>query len=113
MQYMLNNVKSYEPEGAVGRHFGYKTITKEFGEVWAEIPDELVEMERLTGRIRVPKKVVEAPVQPEVVAKPVEVQKVAEAVVVEEQAVDKESSEIVEESATKIDGRTKAAKANK
>ena len=113
MSYRLHNITSFEPVGSTVYHYGYKCEVKEGGEVWAEIPKELYDLELSVGRIRdeskkAPEPVVEAPTQPEPVAEPV-----AEPEVAAEQPAVVEDTVKVEVAPVKIDGRSKAAKQNK
>lgn len=126
MSYRLHNITSFEPVGSTVYHYGYKCEVKEDGEVWAEIPKELYELELSAGRIRneskkAPEPIVEVPKQPELIeetieqlqvpsVKFVEVDGDTKAEVAVEQPAVVEDTVKVEVAPVKIDGRSKAAK---
>ena len=103
MSHLLHNVYSPEPIGSTVYHYGYKCEVKSDGEVWADVPKGLLEIELSAGRIRAPKAkptpIVEAPTQPEPV---VEIPEQPEETLEQLQ----EPSAIV----VKVDGRTRASK---
>ena len=88
----LHNVQSHEAVGTIGSHYGYPTVVKENNEVWAEIPQDLYDIEVAGGRVRV-----EDGVEP-----------VAEPIVVPEETL--EELQVPAAQVVKVDGRTKAAK---
>lgn len=119
MSHKLHNITSFEPVGSTVYHYGYKCEVKANGEVWAEIPKELYELELSVGRVRVPATIHNvAPKQPEPIEETLEQLQVPSAQVVAvdedikpvEQPAVVEDTVKVEEVAVKIDGRSKASK---
>jgi len=91
----LHNVQSHEAVGTVGSHYGYPTVVKEGNEVWAEIPQDLYDIEVAGGRVRVEDTVAT-------------MEQVAEGIIVPEEIL--EESQVPPAQVVKVDGRTKAAK---
>jgi hypothetical protein len=91
----LHNVQSHEAVGTIGSHYGYPTVVKENNEVWAEIPQDLYDIEVAGGRVRV-----------EDTMPPME--SVAETIVMPGETL--EDLQVPSEQLVKVDGRTKAAK---
>jgi len=99
MSHRLHNVFSHEPVGSTVYHYGYKCKVKTDGEVWAEIPDELLAIEIASGRVR----------ESEKVADPI-----SDAKLTVEEAPAQDAEPVVEAPiVAKVDGRTKAAKQSK